>query len=171
MAELKRRFVRVLRWCLEPRIQSLIDLHLFLNLVLRVADNIWTAILVLLNESLLNPFVNERGGSLVSLCFLVQLWQLSLENLDMLTLIFDLGGIGLAIRLSDIFKSKLGLHIDLSSTPFTSRFENVNTSSLCGYDEIQKESENLWIIILDYLTYYLYWESSWRLSLSLDQVQ
>ena len=50
----------------------------------------------------------------------------------MLTLIFDLGGIGLAIRLSDIFKSQLGLHIDLSSTPFTSRLENMNTPSLRG---------------------------------------
>ena len=83
-------------------------------------------------QFLLNPIVNERGSSLVSLCCLVQLLQLSLENLDMLTLIFDLGGIGFAIRLNDVIESKLGLHIDLSATPFATRFQYVDTSSLGG---------------------------------------
>ena len=80
----------------------------------------------------MNPIVNELGGSLVSLCCLVRLLQLSLENLDMLTLIFDLGGIGLAIRLNNVVESKLGLHVDLSATPFATRLQNVDTSSLGG---------------------------------------
>ena len=86
----------------------------------------------MLDQSLLNPFVNERGGSLFSLCCFVQLLELSLENLDMLTLIFDLRGIGLAIRLNNVVESKLGLHVDLSATPFATRLQNVDTSSLGG---------------------------------------
>ena len=50
----------------------------------------------------------------------------------MLTLIFDLGGIGFAIRLNDVVESKLGLHVDLSATPFATRLQNVDTSSLGG---------------------------------------
>ena len=121
VAKLKSRSVQVSEWSFEYWLLSLIDLHLFFNLVLCVADDVWTAILVLLNETLLNPIVNERGSSLVSLCCLVQLWQLSLENLDVLTLIFDLRSIGLAICLNDVVVSKLGLHVDLSATSFTTR--------------------------------------------------
>ena len=50
----------------------------------------------------------------------------------MLTLIFDLGGIGFAIRLNDVVESKLGLYIDLSATPIATWFQYVDTSSLGG---------------------------------------
>ena len=81
----------------------------------------------------MNPFVNERGGSLFSLCCFVHLLELSLENLDMLTLIFDLGGIGLAICLMNVVESELGLHVNLGATPFATRFQNMDTPSLGGF--------------------------------------
>ena len=89
----------------------------------------------------MNPIVNELGGSLVSLCCLVQLLQLSLENLDMLTLIFDLGGIGLAICLMNVVESELGLHVNLGATPFATRFQNMDTPSLGGFFTMQKIKE------------------------------
>ena len=69
---------------------SLIDNHRFLNLVLCIADDVRLTIRVLLDQTLFNPLINECNGSLVSFCCLIHLLQLSLNNLNLLTLIFDL---------------------------------------------------------------------------------
>ena len=132
-AELTSRYEQGLECSVEHWLLSLAGEHLSLNLILCVADDIRLAIRILLDQSLLNPIVNELGGSLVSLCCLVQLVQLSLENLDMLTLIFDLGGIGLAICLMNVVESELGLHVNLGATPFATRFQNMDTPSLGGF--------------------------------------
>ena len=126
---------------------SLIDEHLPLNLVFCVADDVRLAIRVLLDQSSFNPIVNELCGSLVSFCCLIHLLQLSFKNLNLFTLIFDLWSISFAISLNDILIFKLSLHFDLSSTPFTPRLKNMNTSSLGGYNEIQNKSENEKIVI------------------------
>ena len=112
---------------------SLINKHILLFLVLSIANDIWLAIRIGLYKSLFDPVIDERGGSLVSLCSLIHLLQLSLKNLNMLILISYLGCISFAICLNDIFELKLCLHINLSSSPSTSRLKNMNTSSLGSF--------------------------------------
>ena len=56
----------------------------------------------------------------------------------MLALVSNFGGTGLAIRLSDVFVRKLVLHVDLSATPFRTRFQDVDTSTFGGCYKVQK---------------------------------
>ena len=131
-AELKSCSSRLLARYTECWLLSLVGKHRFFNLFLCVANDIWLAIRVLLYQSLFNPLIYELSGSFICLRCFVQLLQLSLKKLDMLTLISDLGCTGLAIHLSDIVVSKLSLHVYLSATSFTTWLQYMDTSTLGG---------------------------------------
>ena len=107
--------------------------HSSFRYIFCIANDIWNAIGVNVDLPIFYPLIDNLSRTFPFLCKLIELWKLMLKSLDVITLISHFRFTFMEISLQRVFVCHLIFHVDLSSSPLTARFEDVNASSLDCY--------------------------------------